>query len=115
VLVTHFFAVALFAVSRALLPLPTPTRLRQGYDVSQAETAIQPARGTTRASHYTALTKLFPASSQMRRRAPSAQLMHVACIIIMPLLAAEKVTFLSWGVVGSFVNLLFPWKGAMVE
>lgn len=41
--------------------------------------------------------------------------MHVACIIIMPLLAAEKVTFLSWGVVGSFVNLLFPWKGAMVE
>jgi squalene monooxygenase len=55
VLVTHFFCVALFAVGKAVLPLPTPARLRKGYD-----------------------------------------LMHVACIIIMPLLAAERATFLSW-------------------
>lgn len=41
--------------------------------------------------------------------------MHVACTIIMPLLAAERATFLSWGAVGAFVNLLFPWKEASVE
>jgi len=74
VLVTHFFFVALFAIGRAVLPLPTPTRLRQGYD-----------------------------------------LMHVACTIIMPLLAAEKATFLSWGAVGAAVNVLFPWKGVSAE
>jgi squalene monooxygenase len=74
VLILHFFAVAVHAVAGALLPLPTPARLRRGYD-----------------------------------------LMHVACTIIMPLLAAEKATFLSWGAVGAAVNLLFPWKGVSAE
>jgi squalene monooxygenase len=73
VLVLHFFCVAVFAVSKALFPLPTPRRLRQGYD-----------------------------------------LMHVACIIIMPLLKAERVTFMSWWLIGAFINLLFPWKDQML-
>jgi squalene monooxygenase len=70
VLVAHFFAVAAYAMRKALLP-PTPTRLRQGYD-----------------------------------------LMHVACIIIMPLLASERATVLSWTPVQWGIHLLFPWKGA---
>lgn len=73
VLVLHFFCVAVFAVSKALFPFPTPKRLRQGYD-----------------------------------------LMHVACIIIMPLLQAERVTFMSWWAVGALVNLLFPFKNQSV-
>jgi squalene monooxygenase len=68
VLVAHFFAVAMHASKRALLP-PTPTRVRQAYD-----------------------------------------LMHVACCIIMPLLEAEKATFLAWRPVQWFVNLTFPWR-----
>jgi squalene monooxygenase len=69
VLVTHFFAVALHAMRRALLPLPTPTRLRQGYD-----------------------------------------LLHVACLIIMPLLQAERTTVLSSGPVQAAVDAIFPWR-----
>lgn len=69
ILITHFFAVAGHAMKRALLPVPTPGRLRQGYD-----------------------------------------LLHIACIIIMPLIAQEKVTVLSSAPVLGLVNLLFPWK-----
>jgi squalene monooxygenase len=69
VLVAHFFAVALHAIRRALLPFPTPLRLREGYD-----------------------------------------LLHVACIIIMPLLAGEGVTVMANGGVGTVVNALFPWR-----
>jgi hypothetical protein len=72
VLVAHFFAVALYAMRKALLP-PTCTRLKQGYD-----------------------------------------LMHVACMIIMPLLAAEKATFLAWAPVQMLVGLFFPWKNAQL-
>lgn len=60
---------ALFAMQRALLPLPTPTRIRQGYD-----------------------------------------LMHVACMIIMPLLAAERATILSWLPIRLLIDLIFPWS-----
>jgi squalene monooxygenase len=69
VLVAHFFAVASFAMKRALLPCPTPQRIRQGYD-----------------------------------------LLHVACIIIMPLLQNEKATFLSSNMFVTLTNILFPWK-----
>lgn len=69
VLVTHFFAVALHAMRRALLPVPTPTRLRQAYD-----------------------------------------LIHVACMIIMPLLEMERVTAMSSGPVLWLTNALFPWR-----
>ena len=38
-------------------------------------------------------------------------LLRVACIIIMPLLAAEKVAFMSHPAVLGLTNALFPWKG----
>lgn len=69
VLVMHFFAVAAHAMKTALLPFPSPTRLREGYD-----------------------------------------LLHIACIIIMPLVTAEKVTALSNPFVAGALDLLFPWK-----
>lgn len=69
VLVTHFFLVAGLAMRQALLPLPTPSRLRQSYD-----------------------------------------LLRVACIIICPLLAAEKVTFMSSAPVLGLLNAIFNWK-----
>lgn len=71
VLIAHFFAVAFYAMRRALLPFPTPTKLRQGYD-----------------------------------------LLHIACIIIMPLIAAEKVPVMSWRPVQGVVDLIFPWRTA---
>ncbi len=74
VLVAHFFAVALFAMRRALLPWPTPARLRQGY-----------------------------------------ALMRVACIIIMPLLEAERATPLSWPPVLALVNAVFDWRDAPMK
>ncbi len=69
VLVAHFFAVASYAIKKALFP-PTFTRMRQAYD-----------------------------------------LMHVACTIIMPLLASERTTFLSLAPVQWIVNLFFPFRG----
>ena len=38
--------------------------------------------------------------------------MHVACTIIMPLLAAERATFLAWAPVAAAVDVIFPWKAA---
>ena len=69
ILVTHFFCVALHALTTALLPFPTPARLRQGYD-----------------------------------------LLHVACMIIMPLLAAERVTLLASPPLLAAVDAVFPWR-----
>jgi squalene monooxygenase len=69
VLVAHFFNVAAHAMRRAVLPVPTPSRLRQGYD-----------------------------------------LLHVACMIILPLLEAEGVSLLAARPVLAATNLLFPWR-----
>ena len=38
-------------------------------------------------------------------------LLRVACIIIMPLLTAEKATVLSWSPVQWLIHAMFPWKG----
>jgi hypothetical protein len=40
----------------------------------------------------------------------SWRLMQVACMIIMPLAHAEAVAPLSWPVVRSVLDLLFPWS-----
>lgn len=69
VLVSHFFAVAMHAMRRSLLPIPTPAKLRQGYD-----------------------------------------LLHIACMIIMPLVAMENATILSSKPILALVNVLFPWR-----
>jgi squalene monooxygenase len=69
VLVAHFFWVAVHAMRHAVVPYPTPGRLRKGYD-----------------------------------------LLHVACCIIMPLLAAERVTLLANPLVAGVTDLVFPWK-----
>lgn len=53
----------------------------------------------------------FPTFKRLRQ---GYDLMHVACIIIMPLLKAERVTFMSWWAVGAFINILFPWKNQML-
>ena len=74
VLVSHFFAVAAYALKKALAPFPTPTRIRQGYD-----------------------------------------LMHIACVIIMPLLSNERATFLSWSMIQLLINILFPWRNVSLD
>ena len=71
VLVAHFFAVAAHATWLALTPVPTPARIRQGYD-----------------------------------------LLRVACIIIMPLLEAERATLLASRPILALIDALFPWRTA---
>jgi squalene monooxygenase len=62
VLVTHFFLVAGYAMRRALVPFPTPTKLRQSYDLLRiACTIILPllqAEKVTPLSSWPALTLL---------------------------------------------------------
>lgn len=74
VLILHFIAVAMHATARALLPLPTPARLRRGYD-----------------------------------------LLHIACIILMPQIVAERVQGWSSPIVLAALDALFPWKGTVLE
>lgn len=49
-----------------------------------------------------------PTPSSLRR---AYDLLHVACIIIMPLLASERSTILSWLPVQFAVQAVFPWMG----
>ena len=70
VLAAHFFLVAAHAMRGALLPVPTPSKLRRAY-----------------------------------------RILHVACIIIMPQLEEEGVTFLSTWPLRFVTNLIFPWRG----
>jgi hypothetical protein len=74
VLILHFFAVAAHATAAALLPWPSPARLRRGYD-----------------------------------------LLHVACLILMPLLADERVAGWSAPPLLALVNLIFPWRSKELE
>ena len=74
VLASHFFFVASHAMRDALLPLPTPGKLRRAYNI-----------------------------------------LHVACIIIMPQLEQEGVTFLATWPLRFVTNLIFPWRGVAME
>lgn len=52
---------------------------------------------------------LFPCASPARMRR-AYNLLHVACIIIMPHLAEERVTVLATWPLLLLTNLLFPWR-----
>ena len=54
----------------------------------------------------------FPTPSRLRL---AYNILHVACIIIMPQLEAEGVTVLATWPLRALTNVLFPWRGVVLE
>jgi squalene monooxygenase len=62
---------------------------------------------------YATRTALLPPTPARLRQ--GWDLMHVACAIIMPLLAAERTTFLAWRPVQWATDVMFHWRTANLD
>ena len=107
ILVTHFFLVALYAMRKAVLPFPTPVRVRQGYDLLHvACMIIMPLLkcvGFLKA--YVGLLTLWPP-----RQALSSTSTCPLSTFASPSCSAEGVTVLANPLLQTVVDAVFPWR-----